>query len=168
MHVTQQRVRTLLKELITVGVDPNLWPFRTFTPLEELTPSPLPTELSDLTPSLRSSEEELSSGEEVERIISAAPTTSTTLQTTRSQARVQQAQVPSVIPNAMSGPSQPTNPMPSQNSITQNQTAASTSVPTALIQVPNLTVNVLPPPATAQPVLAPMLIVTMPAPVNPI
>ncbi len=79
MCITQRRVCTLLEELIVVGVDPNLWPSGTFTPLEELTPSPLPTELSDLTPSLRSSEEEPSSGEEVERIILAAPTTSTTL-----------------------------------------------------------------------------------------
>ena len=116
--------RTLSDELLAVGYNP--LDFRlpgSFTPLAELTPSPLPSELSDLSDpptSPSSTAVELGSDEEVERLITldTAPTTSRGV-TTQLQARAQQAQAQAQAPQqpttAPTAPAAPPPPPPPQN-----------------------------------------------------
>jgi hypothetical protein len=159
--------RTLLDELIAAGFqsDP-LFP-GSFTPLDELTPSTLPTELSDLsspTDSPRPVTVEPRSEEEVEQLVA-----QTTAPNTRSRTRALQAQS---TPNTAL-PSQPTasgsNQQPTNTGVPTPHQAPS---PTAQIQAPsspNLAApapqNLAPPaaqnpqapaPAAAQPLVAPV------------
>ena len=120
--------RTLSDELLAAGYNPLDFHLPgSFTPLAELTPSLLSSELSDLSDpptSPSSTAVELGSDEEVERLITldTAPTTSRGV-TTRSQARAQQAQVqaqaqaqaPQQPTTAPTAPAAPPLPPPPQN-----------------------------------------------------
>ena len=130
--------RTLLEELIAAGYNSDpLFP-GSFTPLEELTPSTLPTELSDLsepTESPRPVTVEPRSEEEVELLV-----TQTTAPATRSRTRALQAQAIS-SQNAAS-PSQPTasgsNQQPTTSGVPTPNLADSTTAPPQAPESPDL------------------------------
>ena len=164
---TRALTRNLLEELVLAGERlnrPELNNTISFTPLRELTPSTIPSDLSDLSETAStplSNEAEAGSEEEVENLISH----STTAPGTRSQTRAQ-AQALSIAQNAASVSTQPT-ASGSQSNTTPPPSPV--NVPTASGSNPTLAGSPPPNPPIqpVQPIIAPPAQIQANPPIQP-